>query len=701
MRKLNTNQSVIQRLLERYPRGGAWMRMFFMFVLIMLSSTSVKAALEFGIKVAGVEVTSNMRYDLTEIPGVSGKVSFDPNLRTLTLENAIIESDEVGIVGIYNESCSDLCIEIIGTCTITSNGSSPIHLCESTYIYGTNGSKLILQVKSNVGALVFEGAPLEIKNCTVEAEGGYWGITGYGNDTEVLTIRNSVVKAKISNKDQGRGSLYDVGNLVLDGCSIIEPSGAAFDKTLKGVALNGQVVKDEVVIAPTVENYGIKIANKEVTRENCADLSVIDGVSGKVSFDPATKTLTLDNATITYSKGIFPGIANNEVDDLTIKLIGENKVTTKKTSLGLFKPTTITGNGSLYVTSENDCGIDMKDTPITIEDTRVYVKSGMYGIAGYSASDPEVLTIRNSNVEVEGTIGGSVAFLKNLILDGCSITQPAGAAFDAAVKGVALNGQVVKDEVVIAPTVENYGIKIANKEVTRENCADLSVIDGVSGKVSFDPATKTLTLDNATITYSKGIFPGIANNEVDDLTIKLIGENKVTTKKTSLGLFKPTTITGNGSLYVTSENDCGIDMKDTPITIEDTRVYVKSGMYGIAGYSASDPEVLTIRNSNVEVEGTIGGSVAFLKNLILDGCSITQPAGAAFDAKLKGVALNGGLVKDKVVIEPDASGINDITVDVPARKQGIFTVEGVKLTQQWENLPAGVYIVNGKKCVKR
>ena len=112
MKKLNTNQSVIQRLLERYPRGGAWMRMFFMFVLIMLSSASVKAALEFGIKVAGVEVTSNMRYDLTEIPGVSGKVSFDPNLRTLTLENATIESDEFGI---YNLSCSDLCIEIIGT----------------------------------------------------------------------------------------------------------------------------------------------------------------------------------------------------------------------------------------------------------------------------------------------------------------------------------------------------------------------------------------------------------------------------------------------------------------------------------------------------------------------------------------------------------------------------------------------------------
>lgn len=497
MKKLNTNQSVIQRLLERYPRGGAWMRMFFMLVLIMLSSASVKADLEFGIKVAGVEVTSNMRYDLTEIPGVSGKVSFDPNTRTLTLENATIEAD-VDDYAIYNESCSDLNIEVIGTCRISTSEYAAIGICESTSIYGDNGSNLFLDVQTWACAIYLDKAPLDIVNCTVEAEGANWGIAGNGEDTEVLTIRNSVVKVNIKKKDDGCASIYNIGNLVLDGCSIIEPSGAAYDKTLKSVALNGEVVKDKVVIAP--KNYGIKVANVEVTEANCKDLVGITGVSGKVSFDPATKTLTLDNATITISEGNDTGIANNEVDDLTIKLIGENKVTTKKTSLGLFKPTTITGNGSLYVTSENYCGIDMKDTPITIEDTRLYVKSGMYGIAGYSGVEPEVLTIRNSNVEVEGTIEGSLTYLKNLILDGCSITQPSGAAFDAAVRGVALNGEVVKD---------------------------------------------------------------------------------------------------------------------------------------------------------------------------------------------------------KVVIEPDANGINDITVDVTARKQGIFTVEGVKLTQQWENLPTGIYIVDGIKRVKK
>lgn len=45
-------------------------------------------------------------------------------------------------------------------------------------------------------------------------------------------------------------------------------------------------------------SYGINIIGVPVTSENCNDLSVIDGVSGTVKYDPTTKTLTLENATI-------------------------------------------------------------------------------------------------------------------------------------------------------------------------------------------------------------------------------------------------------------------------------------------------------------------------------------------------------------------------------------------------------------------
>lgn len=71
------------------------------------------------------------------------------------------------------------------------------------------------------------------------------------------------------------------------------------------------------------EAYGIKIAGVEVTSENCADLSVIEGVSGKVSFDAATNTLTLDNATIVNAKE--EAILNDRCEGLVIKVLGKKQ----------------------------------------------------------------------------------------------------------------------------------------------------------------------------------------------------------------------------------------------------------------------------------------------------------------------------------------------------------------------------------------
>ena len=112
------------------------------------------------------------------------------------------------------------------------------------------------------------------------------------------------------------------------------------------------------------------------------------------------------------------------------------------------------------------------------------------------------------------------------------------------------------------------------------------------------------------------------------------------------------------------------------------------------------PLVLTVRNSYVEAEGSGSGSITLISNLILDNCAITQPVGAEFDADQRAVVLNGEVFKSKVVIEPVNNSIGTITADVPARKQGIYNLNGVKLTQQWDDLPAGIYIVDGVKRVK-
>lgn len=245
-----------------------------------------------------------------------------------------------------------------------------------------------------------------------------------------------------------------------------------------------------------------------------------------------------------------------------------------------------------------------------------------------------------------------------------------------------------------------YGFKVAGVDVTNDNYLDLTEINGVSGKVYFDPNTRTLTLDNATIEAND--YNAILNETCDYLTIELIGTNtiNVTGVASGMTLKEETTIWSNcgGKLSVKSER-CAVLFRGCPLEISNCWLEAE-GAWGISANDNVAEEVLKIRNSHVEATDS-NGSICDIAGLELDGCSITQPTGAAFDANVHAVALNGEKVTDKVVIEPVANGISDITTDVPAHAKGIYSVTGVKQTQQWNELPAGIYIVDGVKRVKR
>ena len=661
------------------PTRQVSMRMFLTLVLIMMSSAFAMAQETYGIKIAGEDITGYNRYDLTEISGVSGKVYFDPNTRTLTLENATIEANDYN--AILNETCDYLSIELIGTNTIDVTGAAGINLKEETTIWSHSGAKLT--IKSDGCALLFGGCPLEIDNCWLEAEGA-WGISASNNVAEeVLTIRNSHVEAKGST-----GSICDIANLVLDYCSIIQPDGAWFSTQNKAVVLNSEMVTDKVVIEPN--GYGLKIAGVDVTKKNYKDLSVIDGVDGKISYNPETKTLTMEDVTINIT-GENVGIWNKEVKGLKINLVGNNTITSSEACISISETSTISGSGTLRLKSSGNCGIFLPSS-LAVEGVKLYAE-GQWGIAGQIfQKSGNVLTICNAYVEVTGS-KGSVGDLENLILDGCSITQPNGAEFDAQSHSVLLNDEIVTDKVVIEP--DSYGIQIAGEYVTSLNCKDLSVIDGVDGKISYDPETNTLTMEDVTINATD--FNGIGNRGVKDMKIKLFGNNIITSKNACITIRETATISGSGTLSLKSSGDCGLYMH-TSLSVEDVKLYAE-GKYGVAGDDGTRGEILTLRNAYVEATGS-SGSICDLQNLVLDGCSITQPTGAAFDANVHAVALNGEAVTDKVVIESDNNSIGTITVDVPARKQGIYNLNGVKLTQQWDDLPAGIYIVDGVKRVK-
>lgn len=444
------------------------------------------------------------------------------------------------------------------------------------------------------------------------------------------------------------------------------------------------------------EKYGLKVAGVDVTSDNYLDLTEINGVSGKVYFDPNTRTLTLDNATIEAND--CNAILNETCDYLLIELIGTNTINVTN-SAGIYtrESTVILGDGGAKLSVKSDlCALLFGGCPLEINNCWLEAE-GKWGISASYNEAEEVLTIRNSHVEATGPTG-SICDIAGLKLEGCYIDIPSKAAYDADTKSVAVNGKTVTSKVVIEP--DSYGIYIADKPVTTLNYKDLTSIYGVSGSASYDPDTKTLTLDNATIERNSTDGTGIVNKTVSDFTVKLIGNNTVTADLASMVLNQTSTITGDGSLHLTSKRFCGLDMESASVTINNTSLFVKGG-YGIAGYIGAKSEVLTVRNSYVEAEGSGSGSISLISDLILDNCAIIQPVGAEFDADQKAVVLNGEVLKSKVVIEPDASGINDITADVPARKKGIFTVQGVKQTQSWNELPAGIYIVDGVKRVKK
>ena len=588
---------------------------------------------------------------------------------------------------------------------------------------------------------------------------GRWGIAGQAGATnETLTIRNATVTAQGSS-----GSICDIFKLTLDNVAITSPTGAAYDSSLQGVALNGNVVTDIVAILPLT--YGIKIAGAQVTHENYNNLSVINGVSGTVRFDPFTKTLTLEDATIDASKGrnaILHGIPN-----LTILLKGSNNIKGAMAALEATASTTIKGAGSLNITSPNECGIYIVRSTLTIEDCTVDI-TARWGIAGPNGDNPrENVVIRGATVSAQGS-DGSICDINNLTLDNVAITSPNGAAYDSSLKSVALNGTVVTDRVEIMPLT--YGIEIAGTPVTPNNCNDLSVIDGVSGTVKYDPLTRTLTLDNATIQANNENATAISSSYY--LTILVTGTNYIKSPHNGLEIKESTTIKGEGTLNI----ECtgfAINTLAPNLTIEDCTV-ITIGKYGILG-STDKLNGLTMRNATVAAQGS-SGSIVNISELTLSGSTFTSPATATFDKSKKTVVDNGvtvtnlviqpttlydvvldwygvnkirvikvltdkygySLSKAKNIVEntPSIAGtgmhkldaiemrdaltaaggihssatihpegtwtsINSTETVVPTYRPGIYNMQGVKMTRNWDALPSGLYIVDGVKRIKK
>ena len=639
---------------------------------------------DYGFKVAGTYVTRENCQDLTVIEGVrtngDGYAKYNPATKTLTLKRATIESG----AAIDNSGLDGLTIQVKGICRFDVKD----HLAGMTVRRNTTilGAGRLDISGGNLGVFQ-EGGLLTARECILNISGNDYalyssGAGGYSN----LAVKCADVKFH-----GGQAAVFNYDSFSIDDCEIQSGEGNVHFDTEKKVFVDGGATANDVTIQSEV--YGIRIDHEYVTKAIANDLNAISAVTGKsVWYNPALNYIHLYDTTI---ESVDEAIANLSMNGLEIYLVGTNTLTTlEETPLYIGAQTIITGDedegGVLSVYSDDGNGIVMA-ADLNMKDCTVGAESG-YGSAIKGVNGTEKLSLDFATVEATGT-EGSICNIGELVIKNSDIVQPSGATFDATLKGVALNGAIVTDKVVIE--TDYLGLSFCEEKVTKKNCDKLGEIEGVSGKVTYDRETKTLTLEDATTSTDKLIV----NNYIDGLNMKLVGSNKM---KSEYCLIESPEhemkISGPGSLEGESTVSACIYISNIPFTIEDCTINLK-GRNGIEGYINS-PGTLIIRNANVTAEGT-DNAIGGLSSLTLEGCSITQPAGATFDAELHGIALNGELVK-KVVIEADnTNSIENVQTDVSLRRPGIYTIEGMKMNGEWESLPAGMYIVDGVKMVKK
>lgn len=186
------------------------------------------------------------------------------------------------------------------------------------------------------------------------------------------------------------------------------------------------------------------------------------------------------------------------------------------------------------------------------------------------------------------------------------------------------------------------------------------------GTITWDEATKTLTLDNAVVEYyTDNRYDGVRPISVtEDATIVIHGECKLITNGFSAMYFfsysiKNISIIGDGSLY-TSSTWIDIYLYSTRLTIKD--IYLET-INGIAENGNGVNVALTFDNVQANIKGLverIGEGITF-KN-----CSITYPKDA-YVVELEGygytIRCGDQDIPDHIIISRDGDNAGDVNGD--------------------------------------
>ena len=442
------------------------MKKLFTLLMIALAALSASAVEYYTLGICGIQVDSNNAQNLTQLltnQGYlqSGTVSFDPQTFKLTLNNAVISCPQHIIYVSTNgysgyTEVTTLEISVNGNCVLETDASnSNISCIESIgnvtktqdFIFTGNGS--LTMTSGNIAFLTYNKSRVlyRFNGPDVTINGGNYGIYS----TNTYDVKYEMLKGTITvngsrraifnffNADAGIAGEMEFG----DGMEIIEPEGGHL--VFNPAAYFGGVMIQDGNDTPAthvkigVSTYALTVGGVAVTSKNRNDILG----DGKVTYNPETNTLTLNNATITYDKS--PVVSN--IPGLKILVQGEVTITSTHNGYSaiLFNNS---DNAIIQGVSSNGeyakLNINVPDgnyvTPAIYyisyygnDEYRAHIKDIDIHITGsaYIGSDnwDECLTVDNSNIISEAP-SGEFYVIYDVQLVNCYVALPEGGYFN-------------------------------------------------------------------------------------------------------------------------------------------------------------------------------------------------------------------------------------------------------------------------------
>ena len=333
--------------------------------------------------------------------------------------------------------------------------------------------------------------------------------------------------------------------------------------------LTSETTSESIMIGgPTIN---LKVGGVTVTNQNKDDILK----DGKVSFNPLTNTLKLDNATIDMTGKDGSPIESN-VDDLKVQLIGNNTFTANSTSAYGFKYTPTSNTGTLKFTHEENgfgnltvnngtgiasgytvdgqagwtvttnsvsydttFGVQIGGTPFTASTLTIALDNGnatynpttsTLSLTNFIRQNDITTTLDNLTIVLTGANSvGAVSY--NGQNEDATITIEKNMSSEATINKLVasslngfetvtvvdpLNDMSTETQVIISDVV-TYNLWVKGTQVNKEN------MDAIATGVSFD-GDAMLTLTNVNTTSDDAPF---ITNGLSKLTIRLVGTNAV------------------------------------------------------------------------------------------------------------------------------------------------------------------------------